>query len=342
MAAAGAAQMVPATPGSARDVVASIPYFARNPPPEVFDGNGMHTFGRSGETPAEFKAGRQKMTELHDVKMVDARGAVGGLESWTLDRNGIMVLRPPPPVDFEDAELVKREYYPAVSECVKQHTGATRCFVMSFGIRSETPPNATMSYAGFAHTDAGPGAVKGWRLVLPELGVPEAEAQNCAVCMMNLWFPRDRPAYQNPLCVLDVASLPSQDLVDNVGGHLLQTVKYQPGHGGINLLHKDLPVAKPKEIHEDGRRSKTPYYALGPLYEPTDRWVFISDQTPEEAWLFKQYDERNGVAKSVCHTAFRDPTHQEKPKTTHGRRSVEFRLLLTFPKRDGPTSSSKL
>ena len=58
--------------------------------------------------------------------------------------------------------------------------------------------------------------------------------------------------------------------------------------------------------------------------------VYISDQRPDEMWLFKQYDTREGVAKSTFHTSFHDPFHEDKPKESHGRRSAEFRMLVTF------------
>merc|ERR1711939_816085 len=71
--------------------------------------------------------------------------------------------------------------------------------------------------------------------------------------------------------------------------------------------------------------------AVGPVYSPKHRWVYISDQEPTEAWLFKQYDARSSVAQRTFHNSFHDPYHAQRPKATHGRRSVEFRFLLTFP-----------
>merc|ERR1711964_198819 len=61
----------------------------------------------------------------------------------------------------------------------------------------------------------------------------------------------------------------------------------------------------------------------GPLYAPQHRWVFCSDQRPEEAWLFKQYDTRPGMpARQAFHNSFRDPFHEGDP-TKPGRRSAE-------------------
>ena len=38
-------------------------------------------------------------------------------------------------------------------------------------------------------------------------------------------------------------------------------------------------------------------YALAPLYLPTDRWVYLSDQRPNEALLFTQYDTRQEMPR---------------------------------------------
>ena len=50
---------------------------------------------------------------------------------------------------------------------------------------------------------------------------------------------------------------------------------------------------------------------------------------PDEAWFFKQYDTRDGVAKQCYHNSFVDPKWlQDKSKP--GRKSVEFRILLVI------------
>merc|ERR1712096_375176 len=76
----------------------------------------------------------------------------------------------------------------------------------------------------------------------------------------------------------------------------------------------------------------------GPTYAPQHRWVFMSDQRPDEAWLFKQYDTRPGVARQCFHNSFHDPFHDEDPDCP-GRRSAEFRILLIFPKVKATSSS---
>ena len=54
---------------------------------------------------------------------------------------------------------------------------------------------------------------------------------------------------------------------------------------------------------------------------------------PDEAWLFKQYDSTDGVAKASFHTSFVDPFHLKNPEIP-ARRSMEFRMILAFPKRN--------
>merc|ERR1719171_1015618 len=51
----------------------------------------------------------------------------------------------------------------------------------------------------------------------------------------------------------------------------------------------------------------------GPTYAPQHRWVFCSDQRPDEAWLFRQYDERERIPSKMCfHNSFRDPFHLQE------------------------------
>ena len=80
---------------------------------------------------------------------------------------------------------------------------------------------------------------------------------------------------------------------------------------------------------------------VGPTYSPHHRWIYCSDQRPDEAWLFKQFDTRQGVAPTTFHNSFHDPFYDRQPGIP-GRRSVEFRIFLTFPKKSPVGSSSKL
>lgn len=340
-----------------RDVTAAVRYFARDPPAEGLDDNGVHAFiVAKGASKEEFKKARHRVTEVHDMHIVDARTVPGGTESYTLEKNGLMFISgelPPAMPDFTDKKAVKAEYFPKLLEIVKKHTGATRGFMMSYEYRTENPVTNAMAYAGFAHTDAGPGQVAHFRRSLLRLGVPEEEAESCDLGMFNLWHPYDRPAFKNPLCLLDASSCPPGLLPD---GAPVETVKFNAFPRNAKKLDvaasmdqdallkargvKSLPFFQDQDIDilpKQSAMDPAPF-ALGPLYLPTNRWVYCSDMRTDEAWLFKQFDTReDGRAKCSFHTAFYDPFHDKNPDTP-GRRSCEFRFLLTFPK----AASSKL
>lgn len=140
-------------------------------------------------------------------------------------------------------------------------------------------------------------------------GFSEEESNSVDICSVNVWHPRDIPAWKDPLCLLDVST--------------------------VDLANEVCPIPS-INLHGEANTKFPPL--VGPCYSPKHRWVYISDQKPDEAWLFKQWDEREGVARSCFHNSFVDPTHLNDPSKP-GRRSVEFRMYLTFPKK---SATSKL
>ena len=80
---------------------------------------------------------------------------------------------------------------------------------------------------------------------------------------------------------------------------------------------------------DDGLLSACPF-------DPAHRFFFCSDMRPDEAWLFKQWDTREGPDARVCfHSAVHDPFYDEGGQRMPTRRSLECRLVLTFPKPRG-------
>lgn len=131
-----------------------------------------------------------------------------------------------------------------------------------------------------------------------------------------MWMPIERPAYKDPLCLLDSSSL-------NVAQETVPIVTVGEIFYGKN---KDLPAA------EQTPQASQDAPALAPVYNPRQRWVYVSDMTPEEAMLFKQYDFRpNQRATATFHHSMPDPFHEANGwKDCPGRRSMESRILLTF------------
>lgn len=295
---------------------------------------------KKGETKEEFKARRQELTEAHEVDILDARSHNGGLDSWKLDENGFAFIRAPEPLpDMRDRPRVKKEYYPRLVEQVLKSTGASRCFVMSHLLRTEKPITLTEAYARFAHADYGPEYEPLFRKTLVELyGVPEEEANTCGICASNVWTPMDRPAYRDPLCLLDCSTV---DL-DKEMVRFLYIGNDEMVSADGSKMHRSAKNASARPTVPTAGAAAA---AMGPMYAPKHRWVFCPDMGLDEAILFKQYDSRKGVrAQTSFHNSFHDTFHDGHDMP--GRRSCEFRLLLTFDQNSvggpGGGASSKL
>lgn len=224
------------------------------------------------------------------------------------------------------------EYYPKLEEAVKKKTGARGAYAYLHNTRSESTKDANAAYSGFCHSDAGPDSPPIWRRMLRDrFKVPEQELAAVDLCLVNVWFPRDRPAFKNPLCLLDGSTV---DLKEHT-----RPIHYliPPGFPFTTKLLRTFEGVA--DLGEGDWREKSPGAVIpkscltGPSYAPGHRWVFCSDQRPDEAWVFRQYDEREGVTKCCFHNSFSDPFHVQNPDTP-GRRSVEFRLVLSFPKKE--------
>lgn len=291
-----------------------------------------------------FKSGALK---AHKMTVWDARKVEGGLGSFRLDTHGLALVPAPEPVaDMWDRKLVQAEYYPRLIEVAKKHNpGALHAIMIQHMTRKEIPgaPSAAQPYAGFAHTDAGPGSVVLWRKLLAENGVPEEEAKTCHIMMANIWHPLDHAAYKDPLCLLDGSTVTpadangqQQDLVIYRVGYKKSTEEGRPKPK--DGAKKERLLAKGLEEHDERGNIVVPPL-IGAVFSPKHRWIFCSDQRTDEAWIFKQYDTRGGPAgpKMAFHNSFHDPFHDSDPSKPM-RRSLEARVLLTFPPDSAPFS----
>ena len=176
---------------------------------------------------------------------------------------------------------------------------------------------------GFAHTDYGPEFEAQFRDVLHHrYKMPEDEAQRCGICVVNLWAPVQRPAYQNPLAVLDASTM---DLsTDAVSYHLDpafdtgyayfkdQTgaaVHPRPLEQRVPVAAIDAPALSPLFKYVRLQTAGTAHsdiahtlrsLSLQPIVishhpiarSPGHRWVYLPDMSPDEAMVFKQFDFR--------------------------------------------------
>lgn len=265
-------------------------------------------------------------------------------EPPSLDRNGV-VLAPfrSELQNYRDAEEVTRVFFPEVSNLVKELTGATYAYAASFVVRSEDPAKEAEvqstkafnhAYARFAHIDV---SEKGstpemCRDVLrAELGLSaeESSADAIDVAILNLWKPVDRPAFHDPMTVLDFESLSTAEEVREMPAPSVP-------RWWIFYPHAFVPSHCPSLLPPPGMPNESAISMLLP--SARHRWLYWSEQKVDEALVFKQLDTRPNVARHGFHTSFDNPVAgKDAPK----RRSIEVRVVVGFPKRRSETKEGR-
>ena len=71
---------------------------------------------------------------------------------------------------------------------------------------------AAVAYANYSHADFCAKALPKWRQELvSRFGASAEEAEECDLCMLNVWHPWGHPAFKDPLCLLDASSVSSYE-----------------------------------------------------------------------------------------------------------------------------------
>lgn len=303
-----------------------------------------------------------KVAERRLVRVTDCRTAASAFD---LDTHGLVLANPPPhaaDLDFTDNKVTEGEYGPQVVELAKRMTGADKGFLYQYLVRGKDD-GALDFHVHYAHSDYSPQSIPTLRKDLVErFGLPAEEAKDCDLCMLNMWHPRTWPAWTEPLALLDWSSLEELQrqkldpvifsredglkLSPRTTPHTKAYLKLDNKRTGANTLRgrfsdKDDEATRmrPESRRPLAERLAEDTFINGPTYSPSHRWVFCSDMRPDEALFFKQIDTRDGVAKVSYHNAVRDPFHEADDPERPFRRSLELRVLLTFPKK---TAASKL
>jgi len=114
------------------------------------------------------------------------------------------------------------------------------------------------------------------------------------VRVINLWRPLRGPVQDYPLAVCDGSTICEDDLVE------CDQVR-RKFFGATNYAH----------------------------YNEEQKWYFLSNQQPDEAFLFKIFDSSSDVNASSCpHVSFKHPSC---PRDALPRKSVEVRALVFTP-----------
>ena len=239
----------------------------------------------AGEPPASINF------EAHRVRIRDVRYS-GGL---TLKANGATLLQAPTAVRnfYDDDELLSR-YYDESAAIIRDALGARRVVVFDHNVRRGTRLELrTDRYdqgrpVHHAHTDYTPGSAA--RRLSDELGAEARELAKGHYLQVNLWRPIRGPLRDAPLAICDGATVSARSLCS------------------VDLLYRE--------------RQGEIYYLT---QEPGQRWYYASDMSPDEAWLFKNFDSAPaGTGWVAPHSAF---THPTPGRAFLPRESIELRAF---------------
>ena len=217
-------------------------------------------------------------------------------DGFTLDRNGFRFVRHDTKVvDFDDADELRRIYYPEMEALVKAETGAKRVVVFDHTLRTanedDRQARKLREVVQRVHNDYTEwSAQQRVRDLLPD----EAEALlTRRFAIVQVWRPIRHPVETFPLAICDARSVAPEDLVVS-------------------------------ERRYPNRVGQT--YAV--TYNPDHHWYWFPLMRREEALVFKVYDSlQDGRARFTAHTAFDDPT---APAGARPRESIEIRTLAFF------------
>lgn len=238
---------------------------------------------------------RRANTEFHEVEICDARprGAAGDLD---LDDSGFVLASHSSAVrDFRDRGEVRRVYHREWEERLLEMSGAPKLLFLPHLIRTETPRDFNDAYARYVHCDFSDAMADqmGPRLLVEHTGMDAGDAARHTFVWYNVWQPIEREVQQNPLTVIDAATLAREDVVEYVYS-----------------------------------ASEVEGIASMPVPDPGHRFYYFPRMQTGEAIVFKQLDPRPERAYCCPHTSFDDPT---APADALGRRSIELRAVAVFP-----------
>jgi hypothetical protein len=242
------------------------------------------------ETSVDDQTGWPGRSAPRTVTIANARP----LGELALDREGFRLVRHQfAPVNFYDAEEVRRVYYPELARMLSAASGASKVVIFAHDVRSSDQSkqdgDRVREPVSSVHNDYTPKS--GPRMVRETLPHDEAEHRlGKRFAEVNVWKPIREPVLDRPLAVCDARSIAPDDLV--------ATDRY--------LKHE--------------------VYMM--TYNPSHRWFYFPKMLTGETLLIKGFDSMlDGRARVTAHASFVDPT---TPADAPPRESIEARALLFF------------
>ena len=240
--------------------------------------------------------------DTHVMTITEARGL---RDAPTLEREGLALVDSPTKVtDFRDPDEVRRVYLPEVEALVRRATGASQVVMLGGGglVRytersSHFRTGMNTQPARFPHVDFTHHTAPG--LVDNVFGSQKVELKpGQRLVGFNVWRAISGPPQDVPLTVCDARTIDRADLV--------------PGDG----------------VYDEGDPSK--WWELEAFllrHNPRHRWLYFRNMRPDEALVFRAYDNAPEWRAGVPHTAFDDPSC---PPGGPARVSVEARAFAIY------------
>ncbi len=239
-----------------------------------------------------------------DTRVMPISDARTWTEAPSLDREGAALVPHKTAVrDFYDPEQRSGLYLDEVEELIREVTGASKVFVLRGGgmIRyAERSPlyktGVNTQTAHFPHIDFTPATSPGLAETVFGAGKVVVRPGQRLVGY-NIWRVVSDPPQDIPLAVCDSRTVERQDLMEADG------------------------------VYDAGPPPWMELEAFAVRHNPRHRWFYFRDMRPDEALVFRAYDNQPGFRAGVPHTAFDDPTC---PPDAPPRVSVEARAFALF------------
>jgi len=277
---------------------------------EAWDADGrtvrgtISYFGSAPEKPTFHAQDHARDNWAPDVRSVTFHDARTWSRPPTLEREGVCIAAHPTKIkNFEDREEVGAKYKGELEELIKGVTGASRVVGfrgghMRFSQRTnrfKTGQNTQPAH--FPHVDCTMKTAAGITESNPFGMKKEILKAGQRLVGYNVWRVVSQPPQDMPLSACDVRSVAWDDLV------------YADG------------------VYDYGEKPWMRAEAYLVKYNPAHRWIYFSNMRPDEALIFRAYENDDHGYPGAPHVAFADPTC---PPDAPGRISVESRVYAIF------------
>ncbi|KAJ4305756.1 hypothetical protein N0V90_001287 [Kalmusia sp. IMI 367209] len=255
----------------------------------------------SKPTPIVIGGGRISNKRPHRPHNFIVTDVTGDEEEYSLDSHGFQFCRHKSvEKDFIDEQAIQTIYYEECRQLLKNITGATRVHIFNHKVRRGPTQWHHLGFSNLAnrgpvtrtHVDQSyEGAELRLRWEFPQ---DADELVKRRYQIINVWRPI-QTVLKDPIAVADAYSVPDADLVA-------------------------------AEMTEDGFKGEQWVVR----HNPDHRWYYKHQLTPSEVLLIKCFDSDTSVARRSLHSAFEDPTYQNR----ESRQSIEVRCLVCYDAAD--------